>query len=444
MPIFPAIRSPPRVQAAFDLQHARDELGHRIHLACGMAWCFCLAAPTTAVEIAAAPLYVFSLWRILNVRRTWPAALLSPQFLLLAAWGLWGCVTLTWSPDRYHGLAELNRLRFGFVIWSLWPVMDRRAWLLAALSAGFLVGNLAQAAHLLGHFAAIPWLDFGREPDRYSAWWDPVVGGSLLCGALGVHLAAALHEGPPRSLGLIGAAVTLFGILATGTRGAWIAGATLCVATIAVFGIRALRHPRPERSWVLRVVCVLFLAAAVALAPSVARRTADARHDLAAALAHGDYSGYTATRVFLWQEAARAVTVHPLGGVGVGGFRPFIEPAVARIPTEHRPRAHAHAHSTPLHIAATTGLVGLALAVSWLVACLRGALRPEPDGTRDPTALAAGLGLVGLLLAGLFDPVHVNAQTAALLYTLAAFTLTPRPLQPPKPPPPRTHPHIGG
>jgi O-antigen ligase len=436
--LFPAIRSPARVQAAFDYQHERDEIGHRIHLACGMAWCFCLAAPTTVVEIAVAPLYVFSLWRFLNVRRTWPAALLSPQFLLLAAWGLWGCVTLLWSPDRYHGLAELNRLRFGFVIWSLWPVMDRRAWLLAALSAGFLLGNLAQAVHVIGHFLHFSWPDFGREPDRYSAWWDPVVGASLLCGALGVHLAAAVRGGAGQRLGVIGALVTMLGILATGTRGAWIAGGVMSAAAVVWGAVGAARHWR--RTWDLWAVWALFLAAGVALGPAVARRAADARRDLAAAVEREDYSGYTATRLFLWQQAARAVAHHPLGGVGVGGFRGWIAPAVAELPVDRRPRSHAHAHSTPLHMAATTGLVGLALFTAFVVVCLRGSLARDAGAPRDPTAAAAGAGMVGLLLAGLFDPVHVNAQTAALLYTLAAFTLTPRP----SPPPPRTRPRTDG
>ncbi|MCC6660472.1 MAG: O-antigen ligase family protein [Phycisphaerales bacterium] len=428
MPIFPAIRSQQRIQAAFDHQRARDEIGHRIHLAFALAWCFLLAAPTTVVEIAVAPLYVFGLWRVLNVRRTWPAALLSPQFLLLAAWGLWGCVTLIWSPDRYHGMAELNRLRFALVIWMLWPVMDRRAWLLAALSGGFLLGNLSQAVHLLAHYAHLSWPDFGREPDRYSAWWDPVVGGSLLCGALGVHLAFAVRSGPARRPGTIGALITMLGILATGTRGAWIAGAILCAAAAIISAVAALRRRvRPWGAWAALVPCALFLAAAITIAPSLARRAEDARRDIAAAVERGDFSGYTATRLFLWQQAARAVAASPIGGVGIGGFRHWLEPAVAALPREHRPRSHAHAHSTPLHVAATTGLVGLGLAIAWLAACLRGSLRREPDGSRDPTALAAGAGLVGLLLAGLFDPVHVNAQTAALLYTLAAFTITPRP-----------------
>src|SRR5690606_40313370 len=61
---------------------------------------------------------------------------------------------------------------------------------------------------------------WNRLPGRNSGWWDPVIAGSLLTAALGLHLPAALWGKKVwRALGIAGCAITLPGILATGTRG---------------------------------------------------------------------------------------------------------------------------------------------------------------------------------------------------------------------------------
>ena len=94
---------------------------------------------------------------------------------------------------------------------------------------------------------------------------------------------------------------------------------------------------------------------------------------------------------------------------------------------------HAHAHCAPLHIAATLGLVGLALAGTAVLVVLTGAAGPAPPlgerwGGWDGAPL---FGLVGLLLAGLTDCIQINMQTAALLATFFALSLISRP--PPAP-----------
>jgi hypothetical protein len=81
-----------------------------------------------------------------------------------------------------------------------------------------------------------------------------------------------------------------------------------------------------------------------------------------------------------------------------------------------------------LHIAATTGLVGLTLWLTVLATGLRGAFKGLGDriGTY---AASPGFALIGLMLAGLTDVVHLNGQTAALLFVLLGLSIRPRPAE---------------
>lgn len=436
-----ALRTSHRVQAAFDYQYRHDAIGHRLHVVFALVWCFFLAWPTTWVELAALPLYAFGLIRVLNVWRTWPSVLLSPPLILLYAWAAWNLLSLAWSADPRQGLEELGRLRFAAVVWMLWPVIDRRTWFIWTVAAGFLAGNLVQAAHLAGAWLDIPALQWGRLPDRYSAWWDPVVGGTLLVGALGLHLPAALMgRGRERLVAAAGAAATALAVLATGTRGAWIAAAALIALASAVALIRALRAGRtPSRRaslFALGALALVLLAGGLLVGPSVARRATEAWTEVTAAL-RGDYSSYTGARVLMNRLAIKAWAQHPVRGVGAGGYRDWVDREIDSWPTDGpRPPSHAHAHSTPLHVAATTGTVGLLIAAAFLAVTLAGALaRDQLSPQWEPRALgsyAAGpaFALIGLALAGLFDVIHVNAQTAALLFTLVALSILPRPRPP--------------
>jgi hypothetical protein len=97
-----------------------------------------------------------------------------------------------------------------------------------------------------------------------------------------------------------------------------------------------------------------------------------------------------------------------------------------------------HAHGMWVHAAATQGLIGVAVwSVVVGVALVCGAaadgrhapprveIQPEiPDfwsQISDAYSLAPGSALVGLILAGLFDTIHVNSQTAMLLFALIAL-----------------------
>jgi O-antigen ligase len=130
--------------------------------------------------------------------------------------------------------------------------------------------------------------------------------------------------------------------------------------------------------------------------------------------------------------AIEAVKERPLEGVGAGGYRAWTHACVVRrgwdpgdVP------GHNHFHSAPLHNAATTGLIGLLLAsLAAGVALYGGMTGLGPEGEVSGVgSYAAGpaFALLGLLLAGLFDPVQLNAQTAAMMATLMGLCLVSRP-----------------
>jgi O-antigen ligase len=325
--------------------------------------------------------------------------------------------------------------------------MAHRRALIVALAAGFMVGNLSQAWQVV----AVPmgWPTWVRMPDRISGWWPPAMGGSMLCAALGLHLpAAVMGSGRMRVVGVVGATVTAAGLLATGTRGAWVAGAALTAVALG-FGAWRWMVGR-DRVGVARfagVAAVLTVAAAVGwlvLREPITRRVVLAREDIAAALERHDYRSDTGARILMATAALRAIRERPVGGVGAGGYQAW---AQSRLRAEGEPEAaaliHAHAHNAPLHIGATTGLVGLAIWGFIVVVALRGGAvgsgttarasggpltRGTPEwggwGSYDAAPFFA---IVGLGLVGLFDVVQLNTQTVALLGTLLAMCMVSRP-----------------
>ena len=85
-----------------------DPVGHRVHLALALAWCFLVSWPTTVVELAWVPLVVFSVIRAPNVWRTWGSFAVQPLVLAILAFAAWQGVSLLWSPDPRQGLREVR------------------------------------------------------------------------------------------------------------------------------------------------------------------------------------------------------------------------------------------------------------------------------------------------------------------------------------------------
>jgi O-antigen ligase len=110
---------------------------------------------------------------------------------------------------------------------------------------------------------------------------------------------------------------------------------------------------------------------------------------------------------------------HPLTGVGVGGFkRAYAE----RVNFKGKDPKKAASHTTPVTVAAETGLVGLALYVLAVGALLLEAFRRR--GRSLP--LVAGLGILAVFCHSLFYNAFFEDPMTWALFGLAVLALPER------------------
>jgi len=419
-----------RLLAAFDHPPPTRDRGHAIHVALACLACFFLAWPPGFMELAWIPVSAWLLVRMVEYRGVFGRPTLFPATVLLVLWGCWQSLTLLWSPDYRSGGQEFVKLRWMVLIFALWPVMDRRGWLIASLAAGLLCGHLAQVSTALGRAWGIAELvypfngrDFawGNDPDRNGGWYHPLIAGSMFVASLGLHMpVAVMGRGRIRWLASAASAVVIAGILATGTRSAIVGAAALIVAVLAVAAWRA-RAPLLRPMLVGLVVAGVGAAAGAALVGDrVARRFDRAASELRGAVERGEYDSDVGARVAMAAAAGDAFLTHPVAGAGAGGFSSVFKAwLVERGIDPSSLRTFDHAHNALLHVAATTGIVGLVLVGMVTAAVLLAAF----GGLRGAGTYHAGPGfaIVGLLLVSPIDPVQLNQQTAALLLLLVAL-----------------------
>jgi O-antigen ligase len=210
-------------------------------------------------------------------------------------------------------------------------------------------------------------------------------------------IAAFAAAGRRRLLHGFAAAVMLLCTYLTFSRGAWLLGLPAAAVFIAVV--------RRRGSWA--VVAGAAALALIGLLPVIG-------------VARFDPGGETfASRLLLWQGAARMAAAHPLLGVGIGNFHTtypqFMLPEAWREPLVY------HAHNVALDFASMAGLIGLA-AFAWVqVAFWRTGLHAYRSALgADATALA-----LGLMASMVYALAHGFVDTAYFLPDLAlAFMLT--------------------
>lgn len=456
-----------RIDHLFALQRQADPFGTRLHLFFAAAHCFLAGFPTTFVEWSGLPLLLVFVVRLFTHHRVIGPLFWDPIARLALAWAAWVAASRLWtagSPADW--LADAQHLRFGLLVALLYPVLDRRPVLIAALGLGLLCGQLSQAVHLVGVRADLPALVmWNRDPSRLSGWWDPVVGGSLLCAALGLFLPVAargLRERGVRGwLAVVPVATTLAGIAIIGTRGAWIAAVLLLMfaAAGALWVQRRWWRDRWGRLLAAGAVLAAVLVIAAAVAPGIRDRFDAGVREVRRAI-DGDYRSDTGRRIAMWRWACDEFAAHPVRGVGAGGYKPWADATLETQRAERRearrsgqphaslprllPPPHAHAHSWPMHTLATLGLIGAAIMVVLVAAAFRSTLgrgaralaMPSADRAQQArrmrllslsTDAGPPLALAGLTLAGLFDTIHINQQTANVLFILLALCVRFRP-----------------
>ncbi|MBX3382053.1 MAG: O-antigen ligase family protein [Phycisphaeraceae bacterium] len=440
---------------AFDRREWFDRFGDFFHLTFALVAAFCVACPVSFIEVAGAVVLGILLIRLWFIRTCIALLFRQPAWLLALLFVGWCFASIAWSADPAAGFLEAASLRFALFLPVLFPLARQRTPLLIAAALGFAVALVVQAANSVGVSAGIPWLitrDF-THTGRNSGWWPEVVGGGLLVGALGLFLPGALFPSPPHAArreafftravftGLSLAAIV--GIIATGTRGAWLAGAALVGIALAAAVMLRLRVPRASMRRTLlaagaAAVLLATLAAGLLLtSESAARRVRDARAEVARAFERDEYETNIGLRIIMVRWAIDALRERPITGVGVGGLRPYIESRRDTAPENER-RAidlfladnHKHAHNAALHTLATTGLVGGLLSLAALSAAGVALVRQARLAGWAWHGAAPLMGALGMLLLTPFDVFHLTVSLSAFFFFCLALAPSWRPRNP--------------
>jgi putative inorganic carbon (HCO3(-)) transporter len=312
----------------------------------------------------------------------WPLALLVG----------WTGVSFLWSKDVRQGAIELLFfvLPFGLLAVALARLVWSRAWVLTLYVQLAAMGVVFAAIGVVQYETRnIFWNPKVRVDNAYapsgwfyrvnSVFYDPSIYGRFLVIAILASLVVVLARRDP--LWSVAAAlaigITWAGLLPSFSQSSF--AALLVAVTIAAAVVWRWR------SLFLVAIAVAALVAGAIASPAI-------RHKATLANATGG-------RSTLVSKGIRVAVDHPVVGVGVGGFRRAYADLVHLRGKE--PKAAA-SHTTPITVAAETGLPGLLL-FAWLVAAaLALAFRRLGRGFDGTARLAFGLALVAILVHCLF------------------------------------------
>jgi putative inorganic carbon (hco3(-)) transporter len=331
-----------------------------------------LLVPLYAVVAAAACALAWSLWREPpRVRElgplSWPIALLV----------VWFGVSETWTGDVRNGAIALFFFVLPFVVLAV--ALARLRW--SAVRVELVRGLLLAMAVLFAAVGIWQWTTHGvfwnerlLESNAYDAFyrvnslfWDPSIYGRFLVLALLVALAALLfgrYAGTWTGLALA-AGIGLFwtGLLFSFSQSSFVALAAGVVVAAVV-------------AWRWRALAAVVVAAAVMVPVGIAapqfERVRNRLTDASPTRITSHRSTLVGGGVDIWLD-------HPAAGVGIGGFNQ----AYLRREQPVAP-AKGASHTTPVTVAAETGVVGFAFYVWLLVATIVLAFR------RLDVATAAG------------------------------------------------------
>ncbi len=258
--------------------------------------------------------------------------------------------------------------------------------------------------------------DFG-QPNPFGGYMNMVwpLGLALVAPWLGGRRAGRRPTVPGwlRVLGLAAGGLAGLGLLLSWSRGAWLA-AMVGAAAMALVWLAAVLRPPVRPVALLALIAGLMLALTGLAVGGLARSPAAITARLGsvaetfavwdvADVEVNDANFATVERVAHWQAAAAMWADRPWVGQGPGQY----ELAYPRFRLARWPEPLGHAHNLYLHLAAETGLLGLAayllLLGSFALIALRAALAPA-----TPLQAALGLGAVGVLAALAFHSLTDN------------------------------------
>jgi uncharacterized membrane protein len=234
-----------------------------------------------------------------------------------------------------------------------------------------------------------------------SVFWDPSIYGRFLVVAILASLVLALATRRARVAAVLALAIaaTWVGLLVSFSQSSFVA---LGVGVLAAAAF----------AWQWRVFAAAGLAAIVLV--SVGFAAPNVRHNL---FDHS-FNRVTSDRYSLVTNGLKIAVNHPLGGVGIGGFR---EAYAKRQHLKGREPKKAASHNTPVTVAAETGAPGLLFFCWLLAAALLLTLRRVGGGFVERTRLIVGLALGAIAVHSLFYNALFEDPMAWALFGLAAL-----------------------
>jgi O-antigen ligase len=315
----------------------------------------------------------------------WPLALLVG----------WEGLSFLWTNDVRQGAIELLFfvLPFGLLAVALARLPWSRAWVLELYVQLALMALVFAAIGIVQYESRnIFWnpkvkVDNAYAPSGWfyrvnSVFYDPSIYGRFLVLAILASLVVVMRRrGDP--LWAVAAALTI-GITWTGLLPSFSQSSFL--ALLAAITVAAIVV------WRRRSLFLVGLAAAALVLGGLA--SPQVRHRLEGK-SSSSLSSATGGRAPLVSKGLRVAAHHPVLGVGVGGFRhAYAELAHLR----GKEPKDAASHTTPITVAAETGIPGLVLFL-WLVfVALRMAFRRLGAGLEGSVRLAFGLALTAILV----------------------------------------------
>jgi putative inorganic carbon (HCO3(-)) transporter len=308
----------------------------------------------------------------------------------------WSGLAFLWSDDRRQGAIFLLFfvLPFGLIAVSLSRLKWRIGWVATLYGQLALMGLVFAVLGIEQYLTRnIYWNPKVAVDNAYatSSWfyrvnsvfYDPSIYGRFLVVAILASLVLVLFKSPRVAWAAAAiATVTWTGLVPSFSQSSFVALAAGIVVALAVF-------------WRRHALIPLVVAAAVLVV--VTFGVPQARHRI---FGHQGLSHATSGRSKLVSNGIALARDHPLIGVGTGGFR---RAYADRTGLKGKNPKAAASHTTPITVAAETGLPGLLL-LGWLVfMALVVPLRRVPLGTATGHArVAFGLALIAIVVHSLF------------------------------------------
>lgn len=403
------------MRRALEYVRQRDPVGDRVHLVMAMLYIGLLPVATAPSTIASLVLFVYALIRLPNTWRAFVPVVRAPIVRTAAAWFAWTALALAWSETRAQGMDEVLTLRMLALPLVLWPVVHSIERLVGAALVGVAV---LQGVQLLQGLDLIPVPSVVEGTGRLSGGLHPIQAGAWCVAAILWHLPRMLIATPRIAIvALIGAILAGLGLIATQSRGPWLAGAVVVPLAVVIL---AIRFPTVRRRAILLIVAGVLAGGGAWIGGRsiIAPRVETAVEEFRAAWSDGHYDSDVGLRVGMWRWGREIWREHPIVGGGTGAFRseqrqrPSWQALVAQDPSSEARLGRDHAHNTILHVLATSGLVGAALLVAFLLVVLAASWA-------DPRGSAARMGapfvILSWLIGAQFDCYHLNAHLLGLL-----------------------------